>query len=98
MDWLGLIFSGAMDWLRLIFSAAMDWLGLISSSARGFGLGYAGAARNLSFALALSAEDAIGLVLQSMVLGCIRHVCLGNEACAHRAEARHELHVDLALR
>ena len=91
MDWLGLIFSGAMDWLRLIFSAAMDWLGLISYSARGFGLGGAGAALNLSLAPALSAEDTFGLVLQSIVLGCIPRVCLVHEACARRAEARREL-------
>ena len=99
MDWLGLIFSGAMDWLGLIFSGAMDWLGLISSSARALGLGDAGAALNLSFAPALSAEDTFGLVPQSILLGCILHGCLmQHEACAHRAEARCKLHVDLALR
>ena len=76
----------------------MDWLGLISSNARALGLGVAGAAVNLSSAPALSAEDISGLVLQSILLGCILHVCLLHEVCAHRAQARHELHGPLALR
>ena len=83
---------------RFIFLGAMDWLELISSSARALGLGVAGAAVNLSSAPALSAEDISGLVLQSILLGCILHVCPLHEACAHRADARHELHGDLALR
>ena len=76
----------------------MDWLGLISSGARALGLGGAGSALNLSLAPALSAEDSFGLVLQNIVPGCILHVCLLHEGCAHRAEVRRELHVDLALR
>ena len=76
----------------------MVWLGLISSSARALGLGVAGAALNLSSALAVSAEDMFGLVLQSTLLGCILLVCLLQEACSHRAEARHELHCHMAIR
>ena len=83
---------------RFIFSGAMDWLGLISSSARALGLGVAGAAVNLSSAPALSAEDISGLVLQSIVPGCIPHVCLLDEPLAHCADVRHEVHVDMALR
>ena len=76
----------------------MVWLGLISSNARALGLGVAGAALNLSSAPAVSAEDIFGLVLQNILLGCILLVCVLQEACSHRAEARHELHGHMALR